>query len=285
MNEVGQDHLRRAGVVVMDLLESTTQDPRRLRPHYHSFFQVMLLRGRGMVMHDFREYPVRGHALFFVSPGQVHTLRPTEEYGGNSISFTQSFYDHNAPPPSDLFSLPFFAPSGAPALLELEPGEVPPIAHSFAEIYQEFQTTPPLAAEALRALLHLVLVRIARVYGRRHPAEAPQRSARLVREYLLAVEREFRNEHKLSHYARELGVTENHLNDMVREHTGQSAGALIRGRRLLDAKRLLSHSDLGIAEIGYQTGFADPSYFSRFFRSQEGLTPQEFREQIREKYQ
>jgi aminopeptidase N len=32
-------------------------------------------------------------------------------------------------------------------------------------------------------------------------------------------------------------------------------------RRLLDAKRLLSHSDMSVSEIGYHLGFQDPSYF------------------------
>ena len=284
MNEVGQDHLRQEGIVVMDLWNSVTQDPRRLRPHYHSFFQVMLLKGTGVVMHDFQDYVVHGQTILFVTPGEVHTLRPTAEFGGVTISFTQSFFDHNAPPPSGLFSMPFFFPVGAPALLELAPEEAPPVAEGFAEIYREFQEAQPLAVEALRSWLHLVFVRVTRIYGRRHPLEVPKRQARLVREFVLAVEAGFRTEHKLAHYAKELGVTENHLNDMLREQTGLSAGAIIRLRRLRDAKRLLAHSDLSVSEIGYQTGFGDPSYFSRFFRRHEGVTPIEFREQFREKY-
>jgi len=47
---------------------------------------------------------------------------------------------------------------------------------------------------------------------------------------------------------------------------------------------LLSHSDLDVAEVGYQTGFKDPSYFGRFFRRETGRTPAEFRAEIREKY-
>jgi AraC-like DNA-binding protein len=71
----------------------------------------------------------------------------------------------------------------------------------------------------------------------------------------------------------------------VRKESKQSAGAIVRQRRLLDAKRLLSHSDLSVSEIGYRLGFQDPSYFSRFFRKSTGSAPAEFREAIREKYQ
>jgi AraC-like DNA-binding protein len=56
-------------------------------------------------------------------------------------------------------------------------------------------------------------------------------------------------------------------------------------RRILEAKRLLLHSELTIAEIGYELGFEDPSYFSRFIRWELKTTPAELRGLIRQKYQ
>jgi peptidoglycan/xylan/chitin deacetylase (PgdA/CDA1 family) len=61
-------------------------------------------------------------------------------------------------------------------------------------------------------------------------------------------------------------VTTRHLNESLRLETGLTAGDLIRARRILEAKRLLLHSELTTAEIGYELGFEDPSYFSRFIR-------------------
>ncbi|MDB6140706.1 MAG: AraC family transcriptional regulator, partial [Verrucomicrobiaceae bacterium] len=107
----------------------------------------------------------------------------------------------------------------------------------------------------------------------------------LARQFCLEVEHHFRQWQALTPYATLLGVSVNHLNEMVSEHTGHSAGDIIRQRRLLDAKRLLLHSDFSISEIGYQTGFDDPSYFSRFFRRYAHTTPADFRDRIREKYQ
>jgi AraC-like DNA-binding protein len=112
----------------------------------------------------------------------------------------------------------------------------------------------------------------------------PTAGSRLVRQFHISVERHFHEELTLADYARELGVTANHLNDVVRRETKQSAGSLIRRRRLLDAKRLLSHSTLSVSEVGYGLGFQDPSYFSRFFRKSTGLAPAAFRDAIREKY-
>ena len=48
-------------------------------------------------------------------------------------------------------------------------------------------------------------------------------------------------------------------------------------RRLQEAKRLLTETDIPVAEIGMQTGFSDPGYFSTVFRKYEGVSPIEYR--------
>lgn len=284
MSFLGQDSLREEGIVVATLQESLRNDPRRLRPHYHDFFQLILLRGSGQMMHDFRDYKVIGATLVFLSPGQVHTIRPRPGFGAVIVSFTQSFFDHGSPPPSALLDLPLFFPVNAAPLLRIPRGDRFRLGEVFQEIEREFSGAALGAGEAIRAWLHLLMTRVHRQLALDRPQEAPTRSSRLVREFHLAVERGFRSGYNLTDYARELGITANHLNDLIRAETGHSAGSVIRRRRLLDAKRLLSHSDLTVAEIAYQLGFEDPSYFGRFIRRETGATPAQFRTEIREKY-
>ncbi len=284
MNPIGEEPLRREGIVVTSTTLSVLNDPRRLQPHYHDFFQMMLLHGTGKVMCDFQEAPVSGLTLLFLSPGQVHTLQPRQDFDGVTVSFTQGFFDHRAAPPSALFELPFFFATEMSPLLKIPRRDPSRIAEAFAEIQREFSAAEPNAAEVLRAWLRILFARVQRLLGEKRRAAKPSRQSVLVRQFHLAVECGFRQERALSAYARELKVTANHLNDVVRAETGRSAGSLVRQRRLLDAQRLLSHSDLTVAEIGYQTGFPDPSYFGRFFRRETGRTPAGFRRQIREKY-
>jgi AraC-like DNA-binding protein len=284
MSQVGRESLRREGFVVTSLVDSVLNDPRRLRPHYHDFFQMMLLRGNGTVMHDFQEASISGLTLFFLSPGQVHTLRPRRDFDGITISFTQGFFDHRATPPSALFELPFFFTTEISPLLKIPRGDVFRIGEAFAEIQREFNAAETNAAEIARAWLRILFARVLRLSAKNKPVANPSRPFLLARQFQLAVERNFRQEHSLADYARELEVTANHLNDVVRAETGHSAGSIVRQRRLLDAQRLLSHSDLTVSEIGYQTGFPDPSYFGKFFRRETGQTPAAFRTKIREKY-
>lgn len=285
MSVYGQGSLRAEGCVVMPLEFSVTQEPQRLIPHFHDFFQIFLITGAGRLMHDFREHDVSGITLFFLSPGQVHTIGQSPRMRGTVASFTQEFFDHQSPPPSMLFDLPFFFSSGIAPWLTVSKREAERIIALFADLQREYDASQSGVQEVLRATLRILFVHVARLYARKHPVKEVSRATLLTRQFHLAVELHFREWQSLAPYAKALGITVNHLNDVIREETGHAAGGLIRQRRLLDAKRLLLHSDLSVSEIGYQTGFQDPSYFARFFRREAGQTPVGFREAIREKYQ
>lgn len=285
MSDYGQDTLREQGVVVMPLELSMSREPQRLIPHFHDFFQVFLIQGQARLMHDFRDYKVSGVTLFFLAPGQVHTIYPrSASMHGTVASFTQAFFDHQAPPPSMLFELPFFFGSQTLPWFSVKETEAARIISLFGDLQREYDGGRRGVLEILRATLRILFIETTRLQALDIPGREPSRAALLVRQFHLAVEHHFREWQALAPYAKLLSITVNHLNDVIYEETGHSAGELIRNRRLLDAKRLLLHSDLSVSEIGYQIGFHDPSYFSRFFRRYAGETPAEFRESIREKY-
>jgi len=53
---------------------------------------------------------------------------------------------------------------------------------------------------------------------------------------------------------------------------------------ILEAKRMLLHSDDSIKEIAFQLGFEDASYFNKFFKRLTLQTPLQYRTAIREIY-
>lgn len=288
MNPAAATPLRAEGVVVMSYEESMRADPARLTPHYHDFFQASLLLGSGRLMHDFREADVGGVTLFFLSPGQVHTVRPGPDMRGTIVSFTREFFDGGGTDSARLLlEFPLYFAGDSPPWLSLPPGAEDTAATR--ELFRQLQTETDHAeadsAEVVRSLLRILLVKTGRILAGRAPASGRRRSSPLAREFQLLVEKHFLEETALAAYARRLGVGANHLNDVVREATGRAAGEHIRLRRLLSAKRQLLHSELSVSEIGYRLGFRDASYFSRFFRRHEKLSPAEFRVLSREKYQ
>jgi AraC family transcriptional regulator, transcriptional activator of pobA len=77
--------------------------------------------------------------------------------------------------------------------------------------------------------------------------------------------------------ARELGMTPGHLTTIVRRRTGRTVQDWIIERRMAEARRLLSNTDLPIREVSRRVGVPDPGYFSRQFRRAHGMTPRHWR--------
>jgi len=77
-----------------------------------------------------------------------------------------------------------------------------------------------------------------------------------------------------------LYITPNHLNAVCKDMMGVSAGEMIRNRIILEAKRMLTNPQLSINEISLKLNFSDNSYFTKFFKKLENITPEEFRKKL-----
>jgi len=89
---------------------------------------------------------------------------------------------------------------------------------------------------------------------------------------------------KVAEYADTLCITPNYLNRLVRTHTGHSAMDWIEISRLNMAKALLKQNEMQIAEIATAVGIDDQSYFTRFFKKNEGYTPTQYRDMLLQKH-
>jgi len=82
----------------------------------------------------------------------------------------------------------------------------------------------------------------------------------------------------VSDYAQIICISEKRLGQATSKVLGKSPKEIINDRILLEAKRLLVHTNLSVKEIGQELGFEDPAYFVRYFKKNTETTPVEFRE-------
>ena len=87
-----------------------------------------------------------------------------------------------------------------------------------------------------------------------------------------------------SHYAAQLHVHVNHLNAIVKKHTGKSTTTILKERIVAEAKTLLSNTDWAVSEVAYSLGFEYPSHFNNYFKQYTSITPLAFREQHRNSF-
>lgn len=74
-----------------------------------------------------------------------------------------------------------------------------------------------------------------------------------------------------------LYVSPRYLSDLLKQETGKTAMELIHISLIGEAKNLLREGSHGVAEIAYQLGFENSSYFTRLFKKQTGMKPLEFK--------
>lgn len=249
-------------------------------PHRHdNFYEVLFLtQGSGSYTIDFRTYPIFPNHVFFVSPGQVHSIDFSDDILGYIFLFTEEFYLLPKTEKNKLIEFPFFhnLTHENPPLQIPEPQIVESI---FSLLCKQTADETANSEEIALAGLDLLLNLCNKYYPQQEEEELTGKGRLLVKRFKQLIEENFVNQHLVRDYAESLNVTPNHLNETVRQLTGFTAKDLIKERLILEAKRLLSHTELNITEIALRLNFEDQSYFSRFFKKNIGIAPNEFRKQ------
>ena len=249
-------------------------------PHRHDFFEVLfLLKGSGVHVIDGNRYEIKPPCVFFMSPGQAHKLELSNDIEGFIFIFTSDFYLLNRGNQDRLIEFPFFYTihqDNPPLLLEKE-SDVGFLETLFkqgiAEIKNAMESTPDM----LRSILDLILTTCASRYEMHDELLQKGKGQILVKKFFHLIEEHNQKNLLLSDYAQMIGVTPNHLTQIVKVLTGKTSSQIIKAKQLLEIKRLLAHTSLTVSEIANRLNFEDQSYFTKFFKRETGLTPVQYR--------
>jgi DNA-binding response OmpR family regulator len=74
-----------------------------------------------------------------------------------------------------------------------------------------------------------------------------------------------------------IAMSESQLYRKIKAISGKSTAVFIRSIRLQEAKKLLETTDMNISEIAYDCGFNEPTWFSKSFKEEYGVSPSTFR--------
>ncbi|HYK76019.1 MAG TPA: AraC family transcriptional regulator, partial [Daejeonella sp.] len=173
---------------------------------------------------------------------------------------------------------PFFDGSVNNSVLNIPEEYREQIKELFEELLHEETGNKKYSANMVRVLLLKIFILISR-FSIQNGKSAINSSYNytLLKNFQQLIERNYTTLKLPKDYAELLYITPNHLNALCNDMLGVSAGEIIRNRIILEAKRLLINLEMSISEISNQLNFNDNSYFSKFFKKQVGLTPEEFR--------
>ncbi|MGI4840482.1 MAG: helix-turn-helix domain-containing protein [Janthinobacterium lividum] len=154
------------------------------------------------------------------------------------------------------------------------------LSRLFSTLQHEYQSEQPGRDLLMLSLVNVLGVWVGRQFIERHAAaQAPERGREYFSRFSALVERRYVQHRSIEQLAHEVGISVAHLNVICRELAGQSALQVVHQRLLLEAKRNLIYTNMTINQLAERLGFADPAYFSRFFRRLTGVSPKIFRQQ------
>lgn len=247
-------------------------------PHRHSFYQIVLFtQGSGRHSIDFKWYDVTPGQVYYMAPGQIHTWEFDGETDGYLVNFNASFFTSICHNPHFLNEFPLFGSFDNEPVNLLTNSTLADTLFCLEQMVQEFEQGGEYTMDMLRGMLIGVLVRLSRAQPDVYRNGMTKRNLEQLRQFEQLIEQHFHQKRLPKDYAEMMYISPNHLNALTNSVMGKSAGELIRDRVLLEAKRMLTNSDLMIGQIAETLHFEDNAYFTRFFKKYSGATPEGFR--------
>jgi AraC family transcriptional activator of pobA len=222
------------------------------------------------------------NTLLYIPSGQIFSFEPYDNSkytNGFLITFSKDVL------PADQDNTGIFTASGllnfsGSPFISVEEESFSFATQLLERILQENNENGLTRIEIIRSYFFAFLLEI-RKKNTDHTVLKKSASIKLVKDFIAMVTLHVKTKKKVSDYASLLHISPNHLSKVMKKFTNKSPAKWIDETLVLEAKVLLFQTNMSINEIAFFLGIFDPSYFSRLFKKQEGISPLSFRNEIR----
>ena len=248
------------------------------------FSLIWIIEGNGRLTADFAEYDFTENSLLAFAPYQPYMITAERPIKGKAIYFHPEFFcihkhqeeiGSNGVLYNNVYQPPF-----------VKVDEVSEAA--FKMLFQQLETemqNPALAQyELLVSYLKIILITASRLKIEQQPLAAEKvkdhKEPFILQKLKDAIEKNFKTKHSPADYAEMLYISPKALAKMTKSHFNKTLSSLINERIIIEAKRELYLTNKTVKEIGYQLGYDDEYYFSRFFKINAEVSPQKYRDTV-----
>lgn len=179
-------------------------------------------------------------------------------YGANAKAYYDAFLTHNSGAPTGIFPIPSKALSIFSALLELD-------VSGHNQIMTDFQAAGLLTQILSECVLSTMTVGKA--------SDMPQ----LIQSVQMHLLNHYQEKNTLEALGAHFNINPYYLQKQFKRYVGMSPSEYQIFLRMTKAKELIRSTKLSVGEIAYAVGMENLGYFTRQFKQQEGITPQEYR--------
>ncbi|MBB4118491.1 MAG: helix-turn-helix domain-containing protein [Mesonia hippocampi] len=252
---------------------NTSQLCNRLKDYY----KIIFLEKGSKIKIDFDTINCPADTFFFLN--EEHFFVLDEKAKGQLIYFDTDFYcielhDQELACDGLLYRNITLTP-----YIHLTHQQATNLCRLVTEIEKEEKNTDYWSEEKIKLLLKYIIIEATRIWAIQWQINTSDFSKKqnFIKKFSKLVEENYAQIHQVTCYAKMLNITPKTLNNNVVKNFNTTPQQIISNRIILQAKRLLAHTNLSVKEISHTLGYTDSSYFNRFFKKQTSTTPLTFR--------
>lgn len=251
----------------LDVVESGNAIQNNCPKQFLHYGILWINKGTGMLKVDLELLEIKDNMMLCFSPGQVILISSQEPIDGYLISFSAEFLFLSETQSNASFLERLFEAKKViypDVEMQFELGDI------VRKMQKEFGGFCELKNQILKGLLKLFVIYISRNLDTENQQTVQDRDTEMVRRFTALVKKHFFTKKMVVDYARELCVSPNYLNRIVKKISGFTASYHIQQHIILEAKRQAIYSGLSMKEVAYLLGFNDYAHFSKFFKNNSG---------------
>jgi AraC-like DNA-binding protein len=247
--------------------------------HRHKCLELFFFKEHALQhIIDFKSYPVEPLEVHLIRPNGLHHLQRNQQTYGYVLLISQAFFLQYAHHKERWERLNQQIVRFGPILKFEEP--VFQLLQQQVELLFSLRDSPASPYKDEQICLHAegILLSLLAAYHKTAASDNNFDSTeKLSCDFMALVEDHFHEWHDLSQYTKALNTGGTKLFQACRTTLNQAPIQLVHDRIILEAKRLLAHSDASVKEISWSLGYSDDAYFNRFFKKKTGTTAMFFR--------
>lgn len=246
------------------------------KAHRHSFYMFVWFKDKGKHFVDYEEVSHPANSLFLIKKNQIHYFCRDSSNEGLTFHFDEFFLSKASEEQRNKITFSLFNETGSP-FITLDQESINTFASISEKISYETTNRGHNHRKLIFNYMQILILIIERLKVQHDDIKlVNDRNLEVAIHFNREVEQNMHTFLSVDTYSKRVNVSPAKLTSISRNYFAMSPSKYVAFKKILEAKRLLSNVQMPIKQVGYQLGFDQATYFTKYFKKHTGLTPKDF---------
>lgn len=264
----------------------TTQEEGGIRGHQHNFFElVFIISGTGTQCINDSRHNYNPNHMFLITPDDCHSLEVNTATTFFFLRFNNIYLKEGGLPHDNIQRLEFILQNAnhRPGCILKNQTDKLLVRPMVEAIIREYANRDIYNNELIKQLVNTLIIVVARNIAKYQQLDITEQTEDKALDILHYLQRHIYEPAKLraEHISQEFNIAPAYLSRYFKQHTGETMQQYIANYKTRLIQHRLQYSDKRITEIAGEFNFTDESHLNKFFKNQSGVSPKEYRKQLK----